>query len=672
MHRLVLCLLILLPLGAFAAEKPVPVPLKNAGFEEGLKEWAEEAEALAEVMKADSDSFRAGKNSLWLQGGPGQSPMVSQKAEGIEPGAQYAVRIWYKGALEGESCAALRLEFEGPQGQILGGHHVRRLADKEQWQQLAVEAQAPAETAAARVYLRVLGNTEVWFDDVEMIRVKAAPALVGAPARLAFVAGQPGKAQLTVTAREDLPEDLKPQLTALGPNVKPVALTGELTRQDARTYTGEISFASLPQGTTTWRAKFGSNAAEGRFFATLPERKPKALTDQGIFQLRGNPFFPIGIYHAASGDYPLLYERGFNSVQGVGTNNSGVSRSAVAQAEQSKLAVQMPLHTGGMVGANLTASQGKLQFFAKSQSVLMWKIADEPDQHFEIMDEVPETYLRLKQKEALRPLGLAVADPAAFPYWANFCDVLEVPVFPLPGQPLGLVGERIAAARAALQPWQGLVAVLQAGWVPDNSNQPTLQQARVMVYQALINGAKGIFWYALRDAGWQLTDSPLWGQFKELNEETARLGDFITTSPMAQVESDNPKLQAAAWPVGERLHVLLVNPEAEAQAATLKLPRAADRAEVVKGQAEVEVKEGALVVKVEAGTAVHLVIGPEGYVEPEKPKAEEPAPDSQEEGVAPEGTDLPLPVRPAKPEKGKKPPPPPPAPAPAAEGEAQG
>lgn len=610
MRLFAILLLILIPCLTFAAEKPEPVKLSNPGFEDGAEPWVDPTDALqTAAAQRDGDAFRSGKGSLHLStDDPGKSATVSQKVEGIEPGARYALRVWYRGVLNEAPYAVLRVEFHDAAGKLLGGQHIRRLANKEQWLQLIVEAEAPAATATAMISLRLVGGNEVWFDDVEMLRTRPAPALSGKPVRLALAAGSDGTVTLTVISATDLPETVKPVLTAVGANAKPVTLTGELTRKDARTLSGEVAFKGLPEGTTVWRVKIGADMAEGRLFGVPAKRQPTALNERGVLQIAGKDIFPIGIYHAAVGDYPLLYERGFNAVQGLGTNDATLAKSAVAAAEKAKLLVDVPLHFGGLVGANLVASQQKIGFFAKSLSLLGWKIADEPDQREPIMDEVPEVYLRLKQKETVRPLGLTVADPETFGYWANFCDSLTVPVFPLPGQPLGLVGERIAAAKQAVQPWQPVWALLQAGWVPGNGNQPTLKQARVMVYLAIMSGARGIFWYSMRDPGWQLAESPLWTEFKDLNEETARLGELSLARDPVAVEKDNEKVQVAAYAAGDKFSLLVTNPEGEAQTATVKLPKAATKAEAGKGGVQAEIKDGAVVVKVEAlGAAVVTV-----------------------------------------------------------------
>lgn len=165
----------------------------------------------------------------------------------------------------------------------------------------------------------------------------------------------------------------------------------------------------------------------------------------------------------------------------------------------------------------------------------------------------------------------------SFPYWVNFCDMLQVDPYPLPRYPLTLVSDTVKAARSVLLPWQNLTAVLQCGWVMDRdkpANQPTYDQALSMVYLSLINGAKGIFWYSMHDPGWDLSKTPLWARMKELNAETLRMGTLVITGqPLPPVTVDNKDVQAAAWQLAAQTQILVTNPTDKPQTATLKLAR---------------------------------------------------------------------------------------------------
>src|SRR5690606_26348722 len=106
---------------------------------------------------------------------------------------------------------------------------------------------------------------------------------------------------------------------------------------------------------------------------------------------------------------------------------------------------------------------------------------------------VPEAYRALKAADNVHPIELTMAHDETLDYWSNFCDIVQIDRYPVPARPLTEVLHFSRNAMAAKEPWQNLTYVVQSGWVPDLSNQPSVPQARSMVYLSLIAGAKGIF-----------------------------------------------------------------------------------------------------------------------------------------------------------------------------------
>lgn len=609
--RICLIALLMIATTALAAEQPQSVALKNPGFEDELRGWDNaDNPDLAGVFSLDGKVHHGGKFSLHIQAQTAaQCPWVSQKIEKIEPGATYLLRAWDQGGLNREAIvyAALNLAFLDEQGQRLGDRTARQQTLPVQWQALAVSALAPPEARGAVIALRLVGGTEVWFDDVELLRTVPAPALVLRPDRMALPPTEGQAAHLEVIAAEDLPPDAVAQVELLGANDKPVGgVTGQLAASSPRALAGDLKLPKLASGAYRWRVKVGKLEATGKLFVALADRRPKNLNDRGILIVDARPVFPIGIYHVSVADYPSLAQQGFNAAQGLGTHESRLLRTSVDTAHKHSLFLDIPLYVGGLVGGNIVQSQQKLPFFAKSSGVGGWKMADEPDLRPEIADEVPQAYALLKAKDKERPLGLTIERPATYAYWAQFCDSLQVVAFPLPGRELTLVSDRVEAAHKALAPWQHLSALLQAGWIPGGSNQPTLAQARLMVYLAVIHGARGIWWYALRDPDWKLADTKLWADFRRLNDETAALGAVVIEGADTPVQSDNTTLHVAAWKKGDGVRLAIANPDAAGQTALLKLPDAIAKVEIAQGQTQVEVKNGAIQITIPAGEAALL------------------------------------------------------------------
>jgi hypothetical protein len=149
---------------------------------------------------------------------------------------------------------------------------------------------------------------------------------------------------------------------------------------------------------------------------------------------------------------------------------------------------------------------------------------------------------------------------------------MQVDPYPIPRQPLTMVSDWVDTAMAALEPWQNLTAVLQCGWTHTPFNQPTAEQARCMVYLALIHGAKGIFWYSFRDPGWRLEETPLWEHFPAINAETLELSRPVMLgepAPAVQVTSPEDVVHWRAWRHEGKTYLMLANPSEEPVTATV-------------------------------------------------------------------------------------------------------
>ena len=183
-----------------------------------------------------------------------------------------------------------------------------------------------------------------------------------------------------------------------------------------------------------------------------------------------------------------------------------------------------------------------------------------------MIPEVFEAYAEYKKIDPDTPILLTIG-PEMYVYemWAKSCDIFQVDPYPIPEFPLTMVSDHVTAAKEVLQPWQNLTDVLQAGWLPGPTpdqplNQPTKEQARSMVYLALINGAKGIFWYSMEDPGWDLTLTPLWKDFKAINQETAWLGDIVMNGePIDCLANKKGDLQYAGWRYEDNIYVFATN-----------------------------------------------------------------------------------------------------------------
>lgn len=605
------------PLRAVPAET-VSV-LANGGFEEGLKGWESMEMAMADnVFAADESVKRTGKASLHVKPQTAtQWPWICQKIANVDAGATYELRVWAwaqgNAALAAPSTyVAIKLEFINAAGKIVEARTRRQLIMPQEWQQLSLSAQAPLETVSASVYIRIMGAAEIWLDDVELRQTQPAPALWLEPQRWALPSHEARTVSLSLQALTEIEDEAKAEAVLIGPAGKPVkAVSGELKRQDKQRWAGEFSVPALAPGRYIWRVKIGERTAQSTLFVAIKERQPKCLNERGAFvPIEGQPVFPIGIYHAVIADYKMLAEQGFNAVQGPATNDVRLLQAAVKEAEQQRLYLAIPLHLRGLVRANLKASLDKIQYFRKSSAILSWKMAEEPEQSSIIVEEIVEAYSQMKQQDKKRFFELAVSNPDSVEFWAHFCDGLQIVAFPHAlSQSLATLSDCLAQAQKALQPWQHLSVLLPAGYRAGEIVQPTPGQARLMAYLAIIGGAKGIWWYALRDSDWKLMDTELWPFLKQLNSEISALGKAAINSIRIAEDGENPKLKKAVWRHNHKLFVAVANPEEETQADVLKLGEAiGSEIKIEQGPVQAEIQEGKLHISLPAREAGWLTI----------------------------------------------------------------
>ena len=597
---------------AFAADtKPVTVPLANPGFEKGSEGWVVNEGRFPGMVTVDKANKHAGEAALKISDARGAAdPYTAQSVKGLVGGATYRWHAWIAGEKGKPALAALKIEFYNAKGDNPSGHYTRIATGADgSWQQVEILAVADADTTSASLLLRLFGKGTVYFDDCEFTMVREAPLLSLAPSRLAATPKQKADLSLQVHLKPEIAGD-KPALTFTVQRAgqRETNVPADLQPTEPGAFTATLHLPELAPGQYSLRCHLAKPQMDANTFLFIPpdKRKPEFLSDTGTILVGGKPFFPIGLYHVGPPDYVAVAAQGFNCVQGVPTLDPRIFAATLDAAKQAGLMCDVPLYANNQVLATMPMSLQKLQSAGNHGSILDWKIVDEPDLRPDIIDQVPAAYEILKKTDAHHPLVLTIASPQSYGYWANFCDILQVDPYPIPSRPLTMVSDFAAKAKAALKPWQNLTVVLQCGWIADPINQPTADQARCLVYLALINGAKGIFWYSLHDPNWDLTKTPLWARFKDINDETHDLSEPVMLGTPVEIKGIAAPLQGLCLKQGAKHYLLLANPGKDPVAAAMELPFDVKQA-TARSKAEVKV-EGKTVKLTIAGTGAEMIV----------------------------------------------------------------
>ncbi|MBD3291722.1 MAG: hypothetical protein GF393_02265, partial [Armatimonadia bacterium] len=561
--------------GACFAQDAAENLLANPGFEADGN-WGMRP---PELISYDDTVARSGERSLKISDPAGQSnPWAPQAVTGLKGGATYTFSAWYRTTEEGPAAnraAALKIEFYNEDGQNTKGQYARSSeATNGEWTLISRTSVAPPDTTRASVLVRLFAQGTVWFDDCAFVQTEPAPVVALAPERLAPEAEAE---EFTLTARLAEPwDETEPPINIRVFEADDGEIPSQTTleRVDASTFEATVQMAeALASGSYRVEATLGQTPG-GMSWLHVPmaDRKPENLTDTGTILVDGEPFFPIGVYHCSPAHYPMLAEAGFNCVQGKGPRNLERFGESLDAAAENGIMVDVPLYADGQVLANMSESLAGIEAYADHPAVMCWKIIDEPDIREDIVDEVARAYVQLKAADRVRPIELTLCQPPGFGYWADFCDIMQVDPYPLPANPLTMVSDWLDTAKAGLEPWQNLTAVLQSGWKHNPFNQPTPEQARSQVYLALIHGAKGIFWYSFRDPGWRLEETPLWDAFPAINAELKTLSMPVMvgeSDERVSVTSPDEVVHWRAWEHEGQTWLLMTNPFEEPVTATV-------------------------------------------------------------------------------------------------------
>jgi hypothetical protein len=313
----------------------------------------------------------------------------------------------------------------------------------------------------------------------------------------------------------------------------------------------------------------------GFMFAPLPsEGALVSLRSDGGLVVDGEAFFPLGIYHVSwlfsadqlPADLAGMAALGCNTIHASYTEGDFESFLDAAQARHIYVIVE-GYWNQARPGSWLTSFKGH-------PAILGWSIGDD------VHDDLTPDQLRAR-RDAVRaldpnhPTFYTVYNPKR---WAGYLDVGDVLLpynYPVGNSWLGEVNYILSLARAQspLPIW----GVPQAFAWP-NKPAPTAVQYRNMVYQTLINGAKGLLGYTFRDGENYLPSHPeLADSVKAVNAELRFLGPVFLDGTREKLctgtRADEEGLQAALWNCGEICCLVVLNTsETSVRSCALSLP----------------------------------------------------------------------------------------------------
>jgi hypothetical protein len=264
--------------------------------------------------------------------------------------------------------------------------------------------------------------------------------------------------------------------------------------------------------------------------------------------------FIIGIFGTHMGTLGNIKQAGFNSVQ---TYDVGMSTAIEFIQETKKNGWLALLFPAVQYGDNNEKSEEKVKNIVLNNGGpnVIWYLADEPD-----LKKDPAA----RQKVSALNSAVKSANPSAttaltagwwtdYDDWADLTDIFMIDIYPIGKKKYNFnddVGKVSEYTKKAVSASKGkpVWVILQAFGYQDEKHQawgwerePTYEEERAMTYLAIINGAKGVFYYAYGGpgSGYYIEKSPQhWANVKSIVAELNNYLPVLTAEASGQIVVD--------------------------------------------------------------------------------------------------------------------------------------
>lgn len=261
-------------------------------------------------------------------------------------------------------------------------------------------------------------------------------------------------------------------------------------------------------------------------------KKPSEFFDSNRFlPVEGKPFFPIGIYSVNPSkrwDPPSAFEEiraaGFNTVHTY-EHEVGYLEEYARKAESAGLKVLVyPGSRMEQSDFNTDSVKTTVRNLGKSPAILSWYLAEEPDAFHISPGSTEKGKDIIQEMDPLHPVSIIISDPQQYRTYAKCSDVFMIERYPVPRQPIVDIAEHVDLARKAVGDKIPVWAVLQAfGYQNEKNNgwgwkrEPSLIEMKAMTYLAIVQGARGIFYFTYHGSQYFIKESPRhWDELKAL------------------------------------------------------------------------------------------------------------------------------------------------------------
>lgn len=282
----------------------------------------------------------------------------------------------------------------------------------------------------------------------------------------------------------------------------------------------------------------------------------------GLLEVGGEPYFPLGIYSIPPENLDELRGAGVNGMIYYG--NSIEEQSGMNSAVQGK-GIKFAAYPLRAQDLFMTGDHAKLKeeisAKARNAGMFMWYLADEPELFGQSPELIGGLYKFVREIDPYRPQAIVMMSPENFDRYADGTDIFMFDRYPTPQAPLESVGLYARRAIQAVHGRKPVFAIPQAfSWDAWNGtyregkeHRPNYAEMRSSAVQSIAAGVKGVIYWAFTGSRYDMRKFPdHLNDFKRLMRELSGLMDVLE-EPNAPIEMNlQPDLLSIGW--GAKIH----------------------------------------------------------------------------------------------------------------------